>query len=959
MISNIRLLILSFVISQSLTAQDVPPALMVTGATGATPLKVSALQIETKIHGFLAETHMTMTFYNSSSQVLSGDLYFPLPEGSTVSGYALDIEGSMVEGVVVEKTKARTVFEKIVRQGIDPGLVEWVKGNSFKTRVFPIPAHGTRIIRVSYHSSITGEDTTPGYLIPLKFTERIDEFSIRIEVVSPTAVPIVAQSDVAGLAFSHWRGSYVAEMRAQNVLASQDIIVELVDQSANGLMLERSNDGVAYYALRTSPRTPPSFPETTPRRITVLWDASQSRKHADHAREMDILNRYFLQLHSPLLTVDIVVFRNRAESVRTFEVKDSDGREVMSFLQNIIYDGGTQLGSVSLDTGTDFYLLFTDGMSNFGTPEPEKSATPLYIISSSSVTNHVFLRSLAAASGGAYFNLANIPVATVVELIGKPVFSFLRARVDEGSIITAYPEHSQPISGSFILSGILASDSARVTLEFGVGEHVTDEISYAIDLSDAYSGELTRIMWAQKKLDSLQSNPRKNHTAIVALGKRHGLVTPGTSLIVLDRLEQYIEHEIAPPNSNPEMRKQYFAAVGQQKREEDILQANKLEWVLDLWEQRIAWWETTFNFPKSFIYQEQEANAGASEGEEEPQTPLLAQSEFSAAEPMSEIAEEEDESGLQEKSRAVDADQEPKIALKPWDPVTPYLIRIKEAQPRAQYQAYIHEREEFGASPAFYLDCGDFFLNHGRADLAVRIWSNLVELELENPALLRVFAHRMAQEGLLTEARMLFEEVLRLRPEEPQSYRDLALVLGRMADYSKAIDLLFQVVIRAWDRFQEIELIALTELNALIPLARAAGQDDYHVDERFVHTLDVDVRIILTWDVDLTDMDLWVIEPSGEKAYYGHTRTTIGGNFSRDFTQGYGPEEYMVRKAMSGEYHIQVNYFSSSAPILLGSVTLQVDVFTNYGRINEQHRSLTVRLTESTETIDVGTIRIK
>jgi hypothetical protein len=41
---------------------------------------------------------------------------------------------------------------------------------------------------------------------------------------------------------------------------------------------------------------------------------------------------------------------------------------------------------------------------------------------------------------------------------------------------------------------------------------------------------------------------------------------------------------------------------------------------------------------------------------------------------------------------------------------------------------------------------------------------------------------------------------------------------------------------------------------------------------------------------------------------------------------------------------------------LLGAVTLQVDIFTNYGRDNERHKSITRRLREKTETIQVGEI---
>jgi uncharacterized protein YfaP (DUF2135 family) len=118
----------------------------------------------------------------------------------------------------------------------------------------------------------------------------------------------------------------------------------------------------------------------------------------------------------------------------------------------------------------------------------------------------------------------------------------------------------------------------------------------------------------------------------------------------------------------------------------------------------------------------------------------------------------------------------------------------------------------------------------------------------------------------------------------------------------------------------------------------------------------VDVRIVMTWHADATDIDLWVTEPSGEKAFYGHNRTTIGGLVSSDFTGGYGPEEYMVRKAMHGMYKIEANYFGSRAAKLLGPVTVQVDVFTHFGRPNQQRKTLTFRLKEAKETVTIGEI---
>ena len=53
------------------------------------------------------------------------------------------------------------------------------------------------------------------------------------------------------------------------------------------------------------------------------------------------------------------------------------------------------------------------------------------------------------------------------------------------------------------------------------------------------------------------------------------------------------------------------------------------------------------------------------------------------------------------------------------------------------------------------------------------------KLDIEDAALMRVVGHRLAQLEYLELARLVFEQVKDWRPEEPQSYRDLALVLAR------------------------------------------------------------------------------------------------------------------------------------------------------------------------------------
>ena len=63
----------------------------------------------------------------------------------------------------------------------------------------------------------------------------------------------------------------------------------------------------------------------------------------------------------------------------------------------------------------------------------------------------------------------------------------------------------------------------------------------------------------------------------------------------------------------------------------------------------------------------------------------------------------------------------------------------------------------------------------------------------------------------------VFEQVLAMGQEEPQSFRDLGLALAAAGKPQQALAPLYQVVVRPWDsRFDGIALIALDELTNLV-----------------------------------------------------------------------------------------------------------------------------------------------
>jgi uncharacterized protein YfaP (DUF2135 family) len=160
-----------------------------------------------------------------------------------------------------------------------------------------------------------------------------------------------------------------------------------------------------------------------------------------------------------------------------------------------------------------------------------------------------------------------------------------------------------------------------------------------------------------------------------------------------------------------------------------------------------------------------------------------------------------------------------------------------------------------------------------------------------------------------------------------------------------------------------VEVLALEEANrvaALVerhPALRSAVTNP--IDLRLRHPIDLDLRVVLTWDTDLTDMDLWVVEPSGERCDYSHALTSVGGTITRDFTQGYGPEVYAAHRALPGRYKVQSNFYGSGAQSLTGPTTVQATVITDFGRPDERRRALTLRLAAQGDVVDVGEVAIQ
>jgi tetratricopeptide (TPR) repeat protein len=286
-----------------------------------------------------------------------------------------------------------------------------------------------------------------------------------------------------------------------------------------------------------------------------------------------------------------------------------------------------------------------------------------------------------------------------------------------------------------------------------------------------------------------------------------GMVTRETSLIVLDRVEDYARFEIVPP---PELMADYQRLVGvlaQRKRTDESAQ---LERVVAMLREKEAWWRSDFpkgDRPTDRSDRERDvAPRTLRDGllrEQRTESSRLAQG-APAASPPAPAAR-----GIAAEQAAKSADRGSPggiaIQLKRWTPDAPYIARLRDAPAGDLYRVYLDEKPGYAGSTAFFLDAADQLFEKGLRELGVRVLTNLAEMDLENRHILRILGYRLLQAGEPRLALPVFRRVLELAPEEPQSYRDLGLAYAADGQRQKAVDMLYEVVVRPWHgRFPEV-----------------------------------------------------------------------------------------------------------------------------------------------------------
>jgi len=523
-------------------------------------VSLQQLKIDVAIYGNISRTTWEMTFYNSTSRILEGTLVFPLKDGVSVSRYALDINGHIREAVPVDRGKGTVVFEAVERRRVDPGLLEKVDGNAFRTRIYPINPHGTRTVIIGYEEEIPPADNGDlKFNLPLNLKDTVQKFSLTASVIQSEAAPVPDAANVDNLQFDHRQNTYSAAINRENYVPGHSLSF-VIPKPADASEVMMQEQGNKYYYFVNTLLQPKVVDKQLPHSIGLLWDASLSGASQDTTKQFALLGAYFKKVGNAEIT--LVLFSNAVISTKKYTIAGSDWRQLRHDLAQVTYDGATNLGCLDLSAYTaDEFLLMSDGHQTFGDKPIKFNGRQVYCINSSPMADYSNLKFIALKTGGELIDLtAENEDKALASLTSQPL-RFLGIKGD--AMTENYPSLPVTVGRTFSIAGITHNPNQAVTLLFGYGNKASLEKTVTFDLGqNSVENVNVAKLWAQKKISELDINYDANRQDIESLGKRFGIITRNTSLIVLESVYDYISYGIEPPD---DLREQYDAIMKQRE----------------------------------------------------------------------------------------------------------------------------------------------------------------------------------------------------------------------------------------------------------------------------------------------------------------------------------------------------------------------------------------------------------
>ena len=547
-----------------------------TGAP-ARKLGIAKQVVHAVLRDGVAETEVDQTFSNPGSQPIEGWYWFTIPTTAMVTGFALETNGVLVEGEVIEKREAAAQYGNAMRQGNDPALLEWVDGRTYRARVFPIPASGTRRVVLRYIEMLPMVEGKTRYVYPLRSDDpvRFDEFALSVDVGGTDQDVDVASSLDARVE----PGGRTVSMRRSGYIPRADFQLELASKkkrpTVSAWRFQAGADQADYVMLRYAPDKDFAKEPQANADVVLVVDTSaggdESSRQLRVAAAESALRALSDQDHFALVTLDIsptVVYPKEGLAPAT----ESDIAKALEKLSDHPISGATDLGAMfepalaRLHGKEQAAVIYVgDGAPTSGETGAEAlldrlrrsltgSRARFFAIGTGADAHHDLLTQLTRAGGGQYVRIdessqttgqalrltSAIKTAAITDIavdlgagLDQPLYS-ATGKLSRGEELVLLARTHHPLPDKVAVHGRIA------------GKDFDDKYDVKVDTTSVTASLVPRLWAAEyaRRLMGSGTAQEDNRGQILSLGVEYGLITPFTSSLALDSEQSYARQGI-------------------------------------------------------------------------------------------------------------------------------------------------------------------------------------------------------------------------------------------------------------------------------------------------------------------------------------------------------------------------------------------------------------------------------
>jgi tetratricopeptide (TPR) repeat protein len=952
---------LLFLIGQVGLATDSHISLTASDGTG---LELQKFEARVALDGFLAFTKLEMVFYNPENRRREGRFQIVLPHNAAISRFAMKIGHHIQEGEVVEKQRARRVYEDFLHRRQDPALLEMDSGNRFNARIFPIERNSEKLLILSYSQRL--DDLEGQYVLPLQGLPQLKQFAIKVFYDSDhfnttqlgELTGTVSKREVLTVEKQNYQPTVDFRMPSQQ---------PLFDQGVEGIAMQ-SGQLIAAKIIPFTEATGDVSTQTIDNLVVLIdTSASQAPYLADSLKRLETL---LSQLNVGILR--LYTFDQHLKAIGqadTLETQIALIRQLKSY--NAL--GASRLDAAittlkALELKQARLLLISDAVITAGETSASTLAGQLNTIdwltridilipSYHSDKNMACYLAKAGKLPGTIASLT-LSDADLIRKLKSPVYADIPIKIAGSS--WHWPENVEALQTNepLMVFGELSSTSIPPkgrgreatgnTIRIQVGDK-----EFALTSKPAEPILLKR-EWVRARIDKLlameDTTPDKDmknafHHEIIKLSVKERVLSPYTALLVLETENDYRRYNIERRGLAD------ILTIGTDGI--SVLKRTQTEPVRVETPRPTSGEKPIINPSQESVSREQSISAQPlSVDKEDTPVELFDDSRMSSDRPPPPSKKE-----LYRYNARYRAEVEGTRCLQPW---IGYYAKFRALLDRDDLKAAGNLAQQWRqddlADVMALIALGEWYQKSGNSQQAARAYGSLIDYFPARADILRWAAERILAlkaeswlsmilkaayaccpyidqiPGLATASTYIrrwateqllalnsetwlsvdsLEKAVKQRPVHPSGHYLLAIAYWEVGQYQKAVETLQMALLHNYfpRRFQAHRILHETLALMLTHLQ--------HLGKRFTgqklnwkKITEPQLRLVLMWETDANDVDFHIYDNQQNRAYHGQKDLLTGGSLYADITTGYGPECFSISEPNAFPYEIKAHYYN-------------------------------------------------